>query len=92
VELEGGIGDVFLHVSVLKAAGYVTIPAGSTIRVRLETQSHRLRVVEVLDIDTSTALKGEPAPVKRMAPGVPRKQLTKDQINEIARKYGTEFR
>jgi hypothetical protein len=25
-------------------------------------------------------------------PGVPRKQLTKDQINEIARKYATEFR
>jgi len=25
-------------------------------------------------------------------PGVPRKQFTKDQINEIARKYGTEFR
>lgn len=25
-------------------------------------------------------------------PGVPRKQLTKDQVNEIARKYGTEFR
>jgi quercetin dioxygenase-like cupin family protein len=25
-------------------------------------------------------------------PDVPRKQLTKDQVNEIARKYGTEFR
>ena len=65
VELEGGIGDAFLHVSVLKAAGYVTIPAGTTIRVRLETQSGRRRVVQVLEIDTSTALKGEPAPVKR---------------------------
>jgi hypothetical protein len=58
----------YLHVSVLKAAGYVTIPAGSTIRMRLETQSQRLRVVEVLDIDTSTLLKGEPAPVKRNKP------------------------
>jgi CspA family cold shock protein len=36
VELEEGIGDAFLHVSVLKAAGYVTIPAGSTLRVRLD--------------------------------------------------------
>ena len=27
VELEEGMGDAFLHVSVLKAAGYVTIPA-----------------------------------------------------------------
>ena len=25
-------------------------------------------------------------------PGVPPKQLTKDQVNQIARKYGTEFR
>jgi CspA family cold shock protein len=65
VELEGGIGDAFLHVSVLKAAGYVTIPAGTTIRVRLETQSGRRRVVQVLEVDTSTALEGEPAPVKR---------------------------
>ena len=65
IELEGGIGDAFLHVSVLKAAGYVTIPAGSTVRVRLETQSGRRRVVDILEIDTSTALDGEPAPVKR---------------------------
>jgi CspA family cold shock protein len=65
VELEGGDGDAFLHVSVLKAAGYVTIPAGTTIRVRLETQSGRRRVIEILEIDTSTALNGEPPPVKR---------------------------
>jgi CspA family cold shock protein len=65
VELEGGGGDAFLHVSVLKAAGYVTIPAGTTIRVRLETQSGRRRVIEIIEIDASTALKGEPAPVKR---------------------------
>jgi CspA family cold shock protein len=65
VELEGGVGDAFLHVSVLKAAGYVSIPAGTTIRVRFEIQSDRRRVIEILEIDTSTALKGEPAPVKR---------------------------
>ncbi|MCP3393885.1 cold shock domain-containing protein [Bradyrhizobium sp. CCGB12] len=64
VELEGGIGDAFLHVSVLKAGGYVTIPAGTTIRVRVETQADRRRVIEVLSIDTSTALAGEPAPVR----------------------------
>ncbi len=65
VELEGEIGDAFLHVSALKAAGYVTLPAGTTIQVRLETKSGRWRVVEVLEIDTSTALEGEPAPIKR---------------------------
>ena len=65
VELEEGIGDAFLHVSVLKAAGFVAIPAGTTIRVRLETQAGRRRVVEVIEIDTSTALEGEPAPIRR---------------------------
>jgi cold shock protein len=65
VELEAGVGDAFLHVSVLKSAGYVSIPAGTTIRVRLETQSGRRRVIEILEIDTSTALKGEPAPIER---------------------------
>ena len=50
--------------SVSKVAGYVTIPAGTTIRVRVETQADRRRVVEVLSTDTSTALEGEPAPVK----------------------------
>ena len=69
VELEEGKGDAFLHVSVLKAAGYVTIPAGTTIRVRLETQAGRRRVVEVLEIDTSTALEGEPPPIKRKNAG-----------------------
>jgi len=65
IELEEGMGDAFLHISVLKAAGYVTIPAGSTVRVRLETQSGRRRVIEILEIDTSTALEGESALVKR---------------------------
>jgi CspA family cold shock protein len=58
IELEDGMGDAFLHVSVLKAAGYVTIPAG-------RTQSDRRRVIEILEIDTSTAPEGEPPPVKR---------------------------
>ena len=26
VELEGGVGDALLHISALKAAGYVTVP------------------------------------------------------------------
>jgi cold shock CspA family protein len=65
VELDGAIGDAFLHVSVLKAAGYVSVPAGTTMRVEVEQQQDRRRVVRVLDLDTSTALPGEPAPVYR---------------------------
>ena len=36
VELEDGSGDAFLHVAALKAAGYVSVPAGTTVRVRVE--------------------------------------------------------
>ncbi|MCA1470033.1 cold shock domain-containing protein [Bradyrhizobium sp. IC3195] len=64
VELDDGTGDAFLHFSVLKAAGYVTVPAGSKVRARVENQGDRRRVVEVLSIDTSTALASEPAPVR----------------------------
>ena len=44
VALEDGDGDAFLHVSVLKAAGYVSIPAGTRLQVRLEQERGRLRV------------------------------------------------
>ena len=66
VELDGAIGDAFLHVSVLKAAGYVSVPAGTTLRVEVEQQQQgRRRVIRVVEIDTGTALPGEPAPVYR---------------------------
>ena len=65
IELDNAIGDAFLHVSVLKAAGYVSVPAGTTMQVEVEQQQGRRRVVRVFDVDTSTALPGEPAPVHR---------------------------
>lgn len=36
VALESGHGDAFLHMSVLKEAGYVRLPRGTTVRVRVE--------------------------------------------------------
>ena len=68
VELEGGMGDAFLHVSVLKEAGYVSVPAGTTMRVRVEPERGRQRIVEVLSVDTRTANPGEPPPVARKQP------------------------
>ncbi len=41
IELADGDGDAFLHVSVLKAAGYVSVPAGTSLEVMLETQATR---------------------------------------------------
>ena len=69
IELDDGSGDAFLHVSVLKSAGYVSIPAGTTMRVRVEQEQGRRRVVEVLNLDTSTSRPGEPAPVRRKENG-----------------------
>lgn len=65
VSLDGTAVDAFLHLSVLKSAGYVSVPAGTSMVVRVEADRSRLRVVEVSDVDTSTALPGEPAPVVR---------------------------
>src|SRR5690242_13063249 len=39
--------------------------AGTSLRVRVETDRGRLRVVEVVSVDTRTALGGEPAPIPR---------------------------
>ena len=65
VRLDNGGRDAFLHVSVLKSAGYVFLPAGTTLQVRVEDEHDRRRITEVLEVDTSTALPGEPAPVVR---------------------------
>ena len=66
VALSGG-GDAFLHMSVLKEAGYVWVPRGTTLRVRTEDGRGKRRVMEVLEVDTGTARPGENAPVLRKA-------------------------
>jgi len=66
VELENREGDAFLHVSALKEAGYVSVRAGTTLRVNVEKEEGgRLRVTEVISVDTSTARSGEPPAVLR---------------------------
>ena len=65
VSLDGTAVDAFLHLSLLKSAGYVSVPAGTSMQVRVETDRGRLRVVEVSNVDTSTALAREPVPILR---------------------------
>jgi CspA family cold shock protein len=65
VAVDGAQDEAFLHISILKSAGYVTVPVGTTMEVRTEVEGRRLRVIEVLSIDTRTAMPGEPMPVKR---------------------------
>jgi len=57
--------DIFLHMSVLKLAGYVWIPRGTTLRVRFEEERGKPKVAEVLEVDTSTSHPGENAPILR---------------------------
>jgi cold shock protein len=86
VELESGMGDAFLHVSVLKEAGYVFVPAGTTLRVRVEPERGRQRIVAVLSVDTSTAWPGEPPPVVRKAAARP------DGAGDRGQPHETPFR
>ena len=50
---------------MLKEAGYVGIPRGTTLQVRVETDRGKPRVAEVLEVDTSTARPGEKEPILR---------------------------
>src|SRR3954447_12464098 len=61
--LDNGAGDALLHISALKAAGYVSVPTGTTLRVSIELYRGKKRVTEIVAVDVSTALPGEPPPV-----------------------------
>ncbi|MFN3515401.1 MAG: hypothetical protein ACK41C_20325 [Phenylobacterium sp.] len=65
MELEDGSGGTFLHVSVLKPAGYVSVPAGTTMRGRIQEDRRNRRVAKVLHVDTSAAYALEPPAVLR---------------------------
>jgi CspA family cold shock protein len=65
VALSNGYGDAFLHMSVLKAAGYIWLPRGTTVRVRTEVDGGKRRVTEVVEVDTSTAQPGENEAIRR---------------------------
>ena len=58
VELEGGGGDAFLHISVLSRAGYQTVQPGATLRVLTSAGQKGPQVAEVNSVDESTATQG----------------------------------
>ncbi len=55
VELEGGGGDAFLHISVLSRAGYQTVSPGATLRVHVSPGQKGPQIAEVVGVDESTA-------------------------------------
>ena len=58
VELEGGGGDAFLHISVLSRAGYQTVSPGATMRVQTSAGQKGPQVAEVTSVDETTATPG----------------------------------
>jgi cold shock protein len=65
VALSHGLGDAFLHMSVLKEAGYYWIPRGTTVRAKIADDRSKRRIAEVIEVDTSTARSGESEPLVR---------------------------
>lgn len=67
VELSDQSGDAFLHVAVLEATGRKSVLPGATLRVRVGQGQKGPQVVEVQDVDESTASAA--APASRRGPG-----------------------
>ena len=65
VKLDNRLGDAFLHINVLKDGGFYFLPRGTSVKVRVEPDRGKYRVVEMLHVDTSTAQHGEPPPLVR---------------------------
>ncbi|MBV1798809.1 cold-shock protein [Siccirubricoccus sp. G192] len=63
VEVSGGSGDAFLHVSVLQRAGVDAVNPGATLRVRVGPGQKGQQVTEVLEIKEGDA--PPPLPLQR---------------------------
>lgn len=50
-----GSNDAFLHLSVLRDAGFSVLQPGTTIRCEVSSRSKGLQVTRVLNVDESTA-------------------------------------
>ncbi|MBV9537334.1 MAG: CspA family cold shock protein [Acidisphaera sp.] len=60
VQMTDGSGEVFLHSSVLRRAGYDVVSEGATLEVRTGQGQKGLQVSEVLSVDESTAAPSAP--------------------------------
>ena len=75
VEVSEGGGDAFLHIGVLHAAGYETVPPGAKLKVHIGTGLKGAQVTRVLEVDTAGAAErasqhgqGEPGRPQRRMP------------------------
>ena len=83
VKLDDHLGDVFLHFNVLKDGGYYFLPRGTTVQVRVEPDERGApSVVEVLQVDPSTAQEGEPPPLLRKKRAERREQQQQREVDD----------
>jgi CspA family cold shock protein len=54
-----GTGDVFIHLSALRAAGHESVDEGTTLVCKVVQGPKGLQAVQVLDVDASTAVAAE---------------------------------
>jgi len=71
---EQGGGDVFLHLSALRQAGYEAVDEGATVVCEVVRRPKGLQAVRVVDLDASTAQPAERPPT-RPAAGAPERHL-----------------
>ena len=62
---EDGSPDVFLHLTVLRQAGYERVPPGATVRCEAVRGAKGMQVLRVLDVDISTAIPEADMPPQR---------------------------
>ena len=62
-----GSGDVFLHLSALREAGYDRVDEGATVSCEVVRRPKGLQAVRILSLDSSTAT---PAPRRPSRPGM----------------------
>lgn len=64
---DDGAEDVFLHLTVLRTAGFERLQPGATVRAEAVRGAKGMQVLRVLDVDTSTAIE---EPAQEQAPSV----------------------
>lgn len=65
---DDGSADVFLHLTVLRVAGYERLPPGASVECDAVHGAKGMQVLSVIDVDTSTA---EPEDEPENIPGAP---------------------
>jgi len=57
---DDGTADVFLHMTVLRQAGYDNVPPGSTVECEAVKGGKGMQVLSIVELDTSTAVEELP--------------------------------